>query len=182
MIQHKLGAALGRWWVCGALFALSLAMFLWLVPSAVESVTAGRTLAPKILDEYYPTWSADDARALLTGLGASGRLAYRAYYLHFDFWFPVLTLTLCYASLLSLAFRPGSRRAWLNLTPFAMYASDLAENLNHYTMAGSFPDLSAFSLTWGPVFSGAKYVLMTLLPLLALAGFIQRLRAARSSR
>lgn len=173
-LSTRLGSALGRWWVCGVLFAASLVMFFWIVPNAVSTVTAGRTLAPKILDEYYLTWSPDDARQLLAGLGEQGRIAYRAYYLHFDFWFPVLTLTLCYASLLSLAFRRGSRWAWVNVLPLAMYASDVAENLNHFAMAGSYPELSAFSLTWGPRVSGAKYALMTMLPLIALGGFATR--------
>jgi hypothetical protein len=55
-----------------------------------------------------------------------------------------------------------------------MYVSDIAENLNHFTMAGAYPNLSSFSLIWGPWFSGAKYGLMTVLPLLALAGFAAR--------
>ena len=173
-VSNRVGWLLGRWWVCGLLFAASLLMFCWIVPSAVGTVTAERTLAPKILDEYYLTWTPDDARHVYAALGVQGRLAYRAYYLHLDFWFPVLTLTLCYVSLLSLAFRPGSRWTWVNLLPFVMYASDVAENLNHFAMAGSYPVLSPFSLTWGPSFSATKYALMTLLPVLALAGFAVR--------
>ena len=133
-------------------------------------MTGGRTLAPKILDEYYLTWTPEDAKHFYAAIGEQGRVAYRAYYLHLDFWFPVLTLTLCYISMLSLAFRPDSHWGWLNMLPIAMYASDLAENINHFTMAGSFPNLSNFSLTWGPWFSGTKYAVMTVLPLIALLG------------
>lgn len=169
-ISDWLGRVLGRWWVFGLLFAASIVMFCWIVPHAGAAVTAGRTLAPKILDEYYLTWTADDARHFYAAIGAQGRAAYRNYYLHLDFWFPVLTLTLCYISMLSLAFRPGSRWRWVNLLPLLMYASDVAENLNHFSMAGSYPRLSLFSLTWGPWFSGAKYAIMTVLPGLALVG------------
>jgi hypothetical protein len=156
------------------LLAASLALFCWIVPHAVAEVTAGRTLAPKILDEYYPTWTADDARRLYAALGVRGRQAYRAYYLHLDFWFPMLTLSLFYVSLLSLAFKPSSRWSWLNLLPIAMWVSDVAENLNHFSMAGSYPMLSSFSLTWGPLFSASKYGLMTVLLLPTVAVFVSK--------
>ena len=183
-ISGLLGRAFGRWWVFGLLFAASILMFYWIVPQAGAAVTAGRTLAPKILDEYYLTWTPEDARHFYAAIGSQGRAAYRAYYLHLDFWFPVLTLTLCYISLLSLAFRPGSRWSWVNLLPLLMYASDVAENLNHFSMALTYPVLSPFSLTWGPWFSGAKYAIMTVLPLLALVGFAAQAvrRPVRSQR
>lgn len=179
--SKHLGRLLGRWWVCGLLLAASVVMFTWIVPAAVSTVTAGRTLAPKILDEYYLAWTPDDARRLYAGLGSQGREAYRVYYLHLDFWLPMLTLSLCYISLLSLAFRPGSRWAWVNLLPLLMYASDVAENLNHFAMAGSYPVLSPFSLTWGPWFSATKYALMTMLFPLALSGFAMQVRRRTSA-
>lgn len=182
-ISNFFGRTLGRWWVCALLFAASIMMFGWIVPHAGAAVTAGRTLAPKILDEYYLTWTPEDARRFYAAIGSQGRAAYRTYYLHLDFWFPVLTLTLCYISLLSLAFRPGSRWSWVNLLPLLMYASDVAENLNHFSMADSYPVLSPFSLTWGPWFSGAKYAIMTVLPLLALVGLAaQAMRRLNQSR
>lgn len=181
-ISDSLGRVLGRWWIFGVLFAASLLLFSWIVPHAVGVVTGGRTLAPKILDEYYLTWTPDDARHFYAAIGAQGRAAYRAYYLHLDFWFPVLTLTLCYSSMLSLAFPPGTRRSWYNLLPLVMYFSDMAENINHFSMAGSFPDLSDFSLTWGPWFSASKYAVMTVLPVIALVGAVARTRQrARAS-
>lgn len=181
-ISDGLGGALGRWWVFGVLLAASLLLFCWIVPDAVGVVTGGRHLAPKILDEYYLTWTPEDARHFYAGIGVQGRAAYRAYYLHLDFWFPVLTLTLCYISMLSLAFPPGTRWGWLNLLPFVMYVSDMAENTNHFAMAGSYPDLSDFSLTWGPWFSASKYVVMTVLPLIALIGAAGRTRRLSASK
>lgn len=178
-LSNWLGRLLGRWWLFVLLLGVSIVMFGWIVPHAGAAVTAGRTLAPRILDEYYPIWTPDDARHFYAAIGPQGRAAYRAYYLHLDFWFPVLVLTLCYISMMSLACPPGSRRAWVNLLPLVMYASDAAENLNHFSMAGSYPVLSPFSLGWGPWFSGVKYATMTILPLLALAGFAGQIRQAR---
>jgi hypothetical protein len=170
---------LGRWWVCVALGIVAGVMFGYFVPHAVFDLTEGRTLAPKILDEYYPTWSASDARDLYAALGPTGRHAYQLFYLRLDFWFPVLTLTLFYSSLLSLAFRERPRLRWMNLLPLVMYAADVAENLNHFAMAGSFPELSPARLTLGPVLSLTKYVLITALPLVAAMGFVSRRRGVQ---
>jgi hypothetical protein len=46
-----------------------------------------------------------------------------------------------------------------------IFVSDMLENINHYSLAGSFPDLP------GPVLSLIKYILITALPPLALVGF-----------
>lgn len=173
----------GRWWICGLLFVASLVMFSWIVPSAVSTVTDGRTLAPMILDERFPTWSADIADTTLQGLGPEGRQAYQTYYLQLDFWFPVLTLSLFYVSLLSLAFRSGSRFSWLNLTPIALYALDVAENINHFTMAGSYPNLASVSLAVGPALTLGKWIVMILLFVIGVIGllFQIRLRPRRNS-
>ncbi len=167
----SLGSVLGRWWVCVLLFAIAIVLFGWIVPAGVADVTAQRTAAPKILDEYIMTWTPQDARHFYEAIGARGRAAYQLYYLHLDFWFPVLSLTAFYMSLLSLGFRPGTRWGWLNLTPLAMYACDAAENLNHFTMARAYPDLSDFSLAFGPWFTFAKWVLIFALPAIAAVGF-----------
>jgi hypothetical protein len=65
----------------------------------------------------------------------------------------------------------GRRWAWFNLFPLIMYACDMLENINHYSLAGSFPDLPAWQLQVGPVLSLIKYILITALPPLALVGF-----------
>ena len=162
---------LGRWPVCIAFGVLATVMFAYLVPNAVAEVTANRTLSPRILDEYYPTWTADDARQLFAALGVNGRRAYQQFYLKLDFWFPVLSLSLFYAGLLSLAFPQGLRLAWLNLLAIPMYLSDVTENMNHFSMASSYPNLSALSLTIGPWLTLIKYFLITALPIIALLGF-----------
>jgi hypothetical protein len=161
----------GRWWICITFGVISTIMFGYLVPSAVAVVTENRTLAPRILDEYYLTWSAADARPFFAALGTTGRAAYQHYYLTLDFWFPVLSLTIFYAALLSLAFKDHPRWGWLNLLPLVMYAFDMMENINHYRMAASFPDLPVWQLQIGPILSLVKYVLITALPVLALIGF-----------
>jgi hypothetical protein len=160
----------GRWWVCLLFGLIATAMFTVVVPHGTAVVTASGKLAPRILDEHYPTWRAGDARTLFSGLGPSGRAAYRHFYVSLDFWFPVLSLTVFYSSLLSLAFRKG-KWVWVNLLPLVMYVSDMAENVNHFVMAGSYPRLSTLQLTVGPFVSLLKYVLITALPVLALFGF-----------
>lgn len=170
--------ALGRWWLCLAFFATALVLFGVVVPHGVAVVTHHRTLAPQILDEYVMTWTPADARHFYAALGAGGRAAYRTFYLELDFWFPVLTLTLAYASLLSLAFPAGRRFAWLNLTPIAMYALDAAENVNHFVMAGAYPALPALAV--GPAFTWGKWVCIDGLPVVALAGFAAQWRRRRA--
>ena len=162
---------LGRWSVCIAFGIIATIMFTVLVPGGVAEVTQNRTLAPRILDEYYLTWTADDARHLYAALGATGRRAYQHFYLKLDFWFPVMSLSVFYAALLSLAFPQGRRWSWLNLMPIPMYFSDMAENLNHFMMAGSYPDLPPLQLAIGPYLSLTKYLLITALPVFALIGF-----------
>jgi hypothetical protein len=172
---------LGHWWVCITFGVIATAMFVYFVPNGVADITANRTLAPRILDEYYLTWSAADARQLYEALGPAGRYAYQMFYLKLDFWFPVLSLSVFYAALLSLAFKPESRLAWVNLLPIAMYVSDIAENINHYAMAGSYPDLSPAALSIGPLLTLTKYLLITGLPLLSLVGFVMRGRKHSAS-
>jgi hypothetical protein len=170
-MSNALSHWLGRWWICAVFGFIATIMFVYFVPHAVGVVTENRTLAPSILDERYLTWAASDARPFFTALGAAGRAAYQSYYLTLDFWFPVLSLTIFYSALLSLAFPARGRLSWLNLLPLAMYACDILENINHFTMAGSFPNLPAWQLAVGPLLSLFKYILITLLPLLALLGF-----------
>ena len=146
-------------------------MFAYLVPNAVALVTQNRTLVPRILDEYYLTWASSDALPFFTALGPGGRMAYQNYYLTLDFWFPVLSLTIFYVALLSLAFPASRRWGWLNLLPIIMYALDMLENVNHYSLAGSYPDLPDWQLQIGPVLTLFKYCLITALPLLAAIGF-----------
>lgn len=146
-------------------------MFTVVVPGGVSEVTLNRTLAPRILDEYYLTWAADDARKLYAALGTTGRSAYRHFYLKLDFWFPVMSLSVFYAALLSLAWPQSRRWSWLNLLPLPMYFADMAENLNHYVMAGSYPDLSPLQLAIGPYLSLIKYLLITAIPVIAMIGF-----------
>lgn len=171
-----LAARLGRWWICLALFVVSLVLFTWIVPAGVAEVTGNRQLAPKILDEYIMTWTPADAQHFYAAIGPKGRADYQHYYWKLDFWFPVLSLTLAYVSLLSLAFPARSRWVWLNLTPAALWLSDGAENINHFTMARTYPYLSAFSLSAGPWFTYIKWVLIFAIPLLAVIGFVVQRR------
>jgi hypothetical protein len=143
-----------------------------LVQPAAEKIVQHGAGAPKILDEYVMTWTPEDARQLYLAIGPEGREAIRHFYLHLDFWFPVFSLMLFYISLLSLAFPAQSPLAQLNLLPIPMWLLDEAENLNHFTMAGSYPDWSGFSLTVGPWFTFWKWVLIFGIPLLAALGFL----------
>jgi hypothetical protein len=89
-VSEAISKWLGRWSICILFGMIATIMFTVLVPNGVATITANRTLAPRILDEYYLTWSADDARQLFAVLGATGRLAYQLFYLKLDFWFPVI--------------------------------------------------------------------------------------------
>lgn len=172
--SHLLRRAFGNWWICLLSLVVTTVLFGYFVPQGIEEITRQRTLAPKILDEYLLTWTPAAARQLYAALEPTGRLRYQQFYLQLDFYFPVLALSVFYCSLLSLAFRAPARLAWLNVLPLLMWLMDLAENVNHFVMAGSYPHLSAFSLGWGPVFTGLKYVLILgLLPLAGL-GFVFR--------
>lgn len=174
----------GHWWVAVLLLVATICIFAFLViPGAKEVVSHGPG-ETKLLDEYIMTWKPDDARRFLGAIGPEGREAYRAFYLRSDFWFPELAQTLFFISLFSLAFPAGSRFAWLNVTPIALWLVDAAENINHFTMAGSYPNLSEFSLTAGPVFTWLKCAFTFAPPIIALLGFIalgfNRLRAPRT--
>jgi hypothetical protein len=171
MMSNRLSHWFGKWWVCIMFGVIAAIIFTFIVPNAVSQLTENRTLAPLILDEYYPTWPASKAQPFFAALGDQGRLAYRAYYLTLDFWFPVLSLTIFYTALLSLAFPQNSHGRALNLAPLLMYVADMMENINHFTMAGSYPDLLGWQITIGPLLSLVKYVLITTLPLIALVGF-----------
>lgn len=170
-MSNRLSHWLGKCWVCIVFGVIAAIMFAFIVPDAVSKLTENRTLAPLILDEYYPTWATSQAQPFFAGLGDQGRLAYRTYYLTLDFWFPVLSLTIFYTALLSLAFPQSSSWRALNLAPLLMYAADMMENLNHFTMAGGYPELPQWQITIGPFLSLVKYGLITALPLVALVGF-----------
>ncbi len=162
---------LGNWPVCLCFGLVATIMFTYLVPHGVAGITENRTLAPRILDEYYLTWTQSDARTLYAALGQTGRRAYQLFYLQLDFWFPVMSLSIFYAALLSLAFPQGRGGSWLNLVPIVMYGADVSENINHFMMAGRYPDLPPIQLAVGPYLTLVKYVLITVLPLIALVGF-----------
>jgi hypothetical protein len=138
--------------------------------------------APKILDEYLMTWTPQDARQLYEAIGPEGRAAIRHFYLHLDFWFPVFSLMLFYISLLSIAFPASSPLAWINLLPIPMWLLDEAENLNHFTMAGSYPDWPSVSLTLGPWFTFWKWLLIFAIPIIAALGSWLNVRARQRPR
>ena len=171
MISRTLRRLLGRWQICLVLSLGPLIIFPAFVQPAAEAIVHHGQGAPKILDEYVMTWTPQDAEQLYEAIGPDGRAAIRQFYLHLDFWFPVLSLMLFYISLLSIAFPASSRLAWINLLPIPMWLLDEAENLNHFTMAGSYPDWSSFSLTFGPWFTFWKWVLIFAIPVIAALGF-----------
>ena len=52
-----------------------------------------------------------------------------------------------------------------------MWLLDEAENLNHFIMAGSYPDWPSISLTLGPWFTFWKWVSILAMPIIAALGF-----------
>ena len=168
----------GNWWTFGALFGASAGMFGYVLPRAKAPVftDASPEIPRKVLDEYFWTWTPDIARRFFVGIGPQGRRAYRRFYWTIDFWFPSLIASLANLSLLLLAFPRASGLAWLGVLAFAGWLFDLLENVNHYTMAGTYPYLTPVSLRIGPWFTLTKWV-FALAPLaVALVGFALRLR------
>ena len=165
---------LGRWYICCVLFLGPAIIFPALVQPAADKIVQHGTGAPKILDEYVMTWTPQDAQQLYQAIGPDGREAIRHFYLHLDFWFPVFSLMFFYTSLLSIAFPAESRLAWVNLIAIPMWLLDEAENINHFVMAGSYPNWSTFSLTFGPWFTFWKWALIFAIPLIAILGFLMK--------
>ncbi len=171
--SNYLNQAFAKWWVCLSLLVFSCICFGYLVPKAQKPIfeNCNDVRVTKVLDERIMTWSADDAKQFYSAIGSEGRGAYRRFFLELDFWFPSLSASLFYISLLSYAFPLGTKYSKLNLLPFAGWLMDVFENINHYTMAGTYPNLSSFSITLGPVFTFAKWFFVTLIPIVALIGF-----------
>jgi hypothetical protein len=77
-----------------------------------------------------------------------------------------------YVSFLALAFPPTSTLSWIPILGFAGWPFDLAENINHYRMSNSYPDLKSPALVVGPMFTLMKWTLACTLPLVGIAGFL----------
>jgi hypothetical protein len=170
-------AAVGSWPAFAILVLLCALLFGYLVPKAKAPIFAnfGAKLPHKVLDEYFPSWTPQIAAGFLAAAGPDGRAAYRRFYLTMDFWFPGAAASLATASLLLIAFPPTSGWAWLCLLAAPAWLFDIAENVTHFNMAGSYPNLPAVAVRLGPVFTGAKW-LFAILPLpIALVGLALRL-------
>lgn len=152
-------AVLGTWPAFAILMALCVLLFGSLVPRFKAPIF--RNLDPairrKVLDEYVPTWTPAIARSVLAAIGPEGRTAYRRFYLTMDFWFPGAIASLATASLLLIAFPPQSGLGWLCVLAIPAWLCDIAENITHFRMAGSYPNLSPLALKIGPLFTGAKW-------------------------
>ena len=176
---------LGRYPVLLLLALASTATLAYWLPQQIQAATLGGARGgAKLLDEHLLTWTARDADLLFSGLGASGRQAYRNFYVTFDFYFPALLSSLTLISLLAICLRQSPRArhaAWLPVVP---YLFGVAENLNHLTMLGAWPDHPAFCWTVGPWFTAGKWVsLFGTLGVVALAAAMALLEArTRSSR
>jgi hypothetical protein len=169
-------AWLGNWWTFGVLFILTGFIFAVVVPRAKAPIFATVTtdLPKRVLDEYMMTWRPRDAERFFQEIGPEGREAYRSFYRRTDFWFPGLVISLLYVSFLALAFPPSSTLSWIAILGFSGWPFDLAENINHYRMARSYPQLSKSALIVGPLFTFTKWLLAVALPLVGAAGFIAR--------
>jgi hypothetical protein len=167
---------IGTWQAFGILVLLCGLLFGYLVPKAKAPIFANIAvkLPHKILDEYFPSWTPQIADNLFAGIGPDGRAAYRRFYWIMDFWFPGAAASLAIASLMLIAFPPASGWAWLCLIAAPSWLFDLAENITHFRMAGSYPRLSFVALKFGPLFTRAKWV-SAVMPLpIALAGLLCR--------
>jgi hypothetical protein len=162
-----------NWWTCGILFVISAFCFSYLVPRTKAPIFKNSPYgAKKILDEYIMTWRSEIAKEFYGAIGSEGRRAYQNYYWKLDFWLPGLVTSLLYISLLSLAFQSDSLNTWIILFPFLAWLFDVAENINHFMMARSYPQLSQFSLRVGPTFTFLKWLLVMVIPIIAIVGFV----------
>ena len=163
---------LGHTWVAAVFGVIASVMFGYAVPHCIAEVTAHGQRAPKILDEYFPTWTAADARVLFAALGSAGRTLTSHSTCGWtsgsrcSFW-------QC-SALLSLAFPEGSKRRRLNLLLVVMWLADVAENVNHFQMAVRVPTESAVGLAVGPALTLLKYTLISGVPPVTVLGFAHR--------
>lgn len=169
--------ALGTWPALAILVLLCILFFGYLVPKAKAPIFAKvRTKLPhKVLDEYFPSWTPQIAESFLADIGPDGRAAYRRFYMTMDFWYPGTTASLAIASLMLIAFPPTSGWAWLCVIVAPSWLFDAAENITHYRMARSYPDLSPAAVKLGPAFTCLKWVFAILPVLIAFVGLALRL-------
>jgi hypothetical protein len=167
-------AAIGTWPAFGILILLCLLFFGYLVPKAKAPIFAnlGKKLQRKVLDEYFPSWTPQIAESFLSAIGPEGRAAYRRFYLTMDFWFPGAMASLALGSLMLIAFPSTSGWAWLAVIAAPSWLFDVAENITHFQMAGSYPNLSTIAVKLGPSFTCAKWI-CAIIPLpIALIGLV----------
>jgi hypothetical protein len=166
----------GTWPAFGLLALLCTFLFGYLVPKAKAPIFASvaTKLPHKVLDEYFPSWTPQIASSFLTEIGADGRVAYRRFYLTMDFWFPGTVASLTTASLMLIAFPPNSGWAWLCVIAVPSWLFDVAENITHFRMAGSYPNLPSIAVNYGPLFTRAKWM-FAIVPLpIVLVGLVFR--------
>ena len=169
-------AVIGSWPVLGILLVLASLLFGYLVPKAKAPIfaKAATTQPQKVLDEYSPSWTPQIAEEFFTAIGPEGRAAYRRFYLTVDFWFPGAIASLTIASLMLIAFPPTSQWGWLCVIAALAWLFDVAENVTHFEMAGSHPNLSSSSVKFGPLWTRAKWVFAIVPFPIALAGFVHQ--------
>ena len=96
-----------------------------------------------------------------------------------DFWYPGATASLTIASLMLIAFPPTSGWAWFCVIAAPSWLFDVAENITHFKMADSYPNLSSVAVKFGPFFTRAKWV-FAIAPLpIALVGLVFRILCGR---
>jgi hypothetical protein len=176
-IAIEVVAAIGTWPAFAILLLFCFLFFGFLVPKAKAPIFAkvGTKLPHKVLDEYFPSWTPQVADSFFSAIGQDGRTAYRRFYLTMDFWFPGTTASLATASLMLIAFPLTSGWGWLCVIAALSWLFDVAENITHFHMAGSYPKLSPIALKIGPFFTRAKWV-FAIIPLpIAVVGFVFRL-------
>jgi hypothetical protein len=86
----------------------------------------------------------------------------------------VLTSSLAPAAFIALMLRHTKLHRWLIASPVIPYLFDVAENVTHYTLAGSWPDDSGLLWTVAPAFTAAKW--LSLVCVVAIAAFTVRVR------
>jgi hypothetical protein len=151
------------------LFLLLLTFNLLLFPSFEYSYAGEKLRIPDIRFAYSP----DEINLLFNQLGATGRMLYTFQTAVVDMIYPLV-----YSLFLFMLFGVANSNKKqtkmikaIRLMPFGIALFDYLENFNSLQMLSDFPEITAFSVATGSLFTSIKWILVvfTVLILLAIA-------------
>jgi hypothetical protein len=149
------------------LFLLLLTFNLLLFPSFEYSYAGEKLRIPDIRFSYSP----DEIKLLFNQLGATGRMLYIFQTAVVDMIYPLV-----YSLFLFMLFGVANSNKKqtkmikaIRLMPFGIALFDYLENFNSLQMLSDFPEITAFSVATGSLFTSIKWILVALTGLFLLA-------------